>query len=308
MANKNLHAQYDTIRVYDTIKVIKYVPIYDTVYYIEKQHFKKALKFKEINTKPTFDQIQKNRTIYKDPPYVLSMQYDFEGSFRKKNIKSTSYNYSLLGQYETNRWIFGAGIAFRNEIFNQHFDKTFTEIDSTSFYETETIEEMLIDTIEFIDISNWPDTSIIYVFDTTYQTIIDSSLVTEYDTIQNQIKRNSQIKIQYVGVPLFFGFHFLYKNIEFIPFGGITFYIPTYAKGLYTDAQGYIREVNRNKLQYTFIQLSTGLNIKIHWTKNWSVSILGGLKINANNVFNDIDKKELSNFSYFAGLNINYAF
>jgi hypothetical protein len=308
MANKNLHAQYDTIRIYDTVKVIKYVPVYDTVYYIEKQHLKNVTKFGTINLKPTYDKMRKKRIIYKDLPYVLSMQYDFEGSFRTKNIESTSHNYTLLGQYETNRWIFGAGIAFRDEIFNQRFDKTFTIIDSTSFYETETYEDMLIDTIEFIDISNWPDTSIIYVFDTTYQTITDSSLVTEYDTIQNQVRRNSQIKIQYVGVPLFFGYQFLYKNIELIPFGGITFYIPTYTAGFYTDNQGYKLKVNRNKLQYTFIQLSTGINIKIHWTKNWSSSILGGLRINANNIFNDIDKKEFSNFSYFAGLNINYTF
>lgn len=303
-----LHAQSDTVIVYDTVRVVKYIKIYDTVYYIAKQKVRKASPLVPNKSLPTLRKVRDLRYKPAKPVFNFQTQFDLEYDLFHKEIQSEAANLMLLGQYESGRWLMGSGLALRHECFHQRFNRNFIQVDSSFTFEVETFDQMNIDTIAFVDISNWPDTSIVYVYDTTYQTITDSTVVWDYDTTDNRVRRDTQFSVRFVGVPLFIGYQFLFRNFTFVPFGGLVIYLPVYAKGHYTDNRGMLRDFNRNKLQYTFIQFNAGLDIRINWNRHWSSSIVGGLRWNINNVLKTFDNSELSNVSVFSGVKIGYNF
>lgn len=252
---------YDTIVQFDTIYI--YETVYDTVFIFDTINYSDiindSLKTSIVDS-TSFDTIN-NRKFqinleFKLPEFKYKFKFYAGGDIGFSYFhKITSWNENVTSEYKnlyrkSSKYSFGITSGFNImtnyqnfEVqtginYNQYLEKfdffhQKLNIDTLKYFSFFQNNFYKVDTIFYLDLDELlhGDTVWLPIFDTTFTYFRDSTLITEYDSIFNNVEKKSLNLYSYIEIPLIFGYQFNKRKYSITPKAGIIFGINIHRKG-----------------------------------------------------------------------------
>lgn len=312
---------YDTTYVYDTL--YKYEVLRDTVKIITKFPLFSNIKYPDSVEYTYFDKgelpFPSNRYLfsgdiffspfYSKHSFKSDILYDEVLNLNKNSVKPSLSNILGLGiNFHRRSIILSSGILFTTIRENYNFLATDYLIDTVMSYKFFTTTYTEVDTIEFYNIDSLliGDTVIEYYFDTTFISLLDSSLVPKLDTLENKFNDKSENSYRYIEIPLIFSFTIYRPNFSISPEIGIITSFFVNSKGKIVSLANHNQSNSlddESKFALVNISLYTGLKLTYIINNKFDFFTTAFYRKNINSIFSDYPIiSGFNNFGFNFGL------
>ena len=293
----------------------------------EEQNNKNILKEKDIvNIEAYKDTICKNALgeyiiiettkwsmdIYFSPLYnksILSCQLSENTNYVNlvKNAESPalSYSFGVNINYSFKNFLFQTGISYTNLGDNFKAENINIDIDSTSYYDYNHSGYYNLDTIGFND-------SIPIIDSTWIDVIVDSTLITEYDSNLTKTPVTILNKYTYLEIPVIFGYEFKRKKITYSLKGGLItgFLLNAKGKTISLIDNTAITDFDKNSLPFLKTNFTLLFAFGISYNLNTKINLFAEpyYRHTVGSMFNKNYEIYRKHYSFGLKLGIRYVF